>query len=172
MTTNREKQNIYQTARIGAGLTQEAAAEQINVSPRSIQKYESGEQSPPPDIVGRMVEAYAAPWLHNWYCVHACPLGCGKNLPTEAIGLQEAALLLGAVENPQQLELDARRLFQIALDRVIDDREIDDYVAIYERIGQLGYAFHAIEMVLEEYRLKSGHEKAPDCVGAQSGVGR
>ena len=153
-------------------MTQEAAAERISVSPRSVQKYESGEQTPPTDIVGRMAEAYAAPWLHNWYCVNECPLGCGRNLPTEAMELQEAALLLGAVDNPQQLSQDARRLFQISLDRVIDDSEIDDYIAITQRLGQLGYASQVLAMVLEEHRLKTKYKNTPDRVGAQSGVGR
>ncbi|MBS7225294.1 MAG: helix-turn-helix transcriptional regulator [Clostridiaceae bacterium] len=171
-TTKREIQNVYQTARIDAGLTQESAAEQICMSPRSVQKYESGEQTPPPDIVARMADAYAAPWLHNWYCVKQCPLGCGRNLPTQAMELQEAALLLGAVDNPQQLSQDARRLFQISLDRVIDDSEIDDYIAITQRLGQLGYVSHAIEMVLEQHRLKRRYEKTPDRTAMQSGVRR
>lgn len=86
--------------------------------------------------------------------------------------LQEAALLLGAVDNPQQLSQDARRLFQISLDRVIDDSEIDDYIAITQRLGQLGYASQVLAMVLEEHRLKTKYKNTPDRVGAQSGVGR
>lgn len=170
MTTKRETQNIYQSARIGAGLTQEAAAEQLHVSPRSVQKYESGEQTPPPDIVARMAQTYAAPWLNNWYCVHQCPLGCERNLPTEAIELQQAALLLGAIENPQQLSQDARRLFQISLDRVIDDGEIDDYIAIAQRLSQLGYVSQAIEMVLKQHLLQT--KKSPDRTGIRSGERR
>lgn len=40
-------QNIYKTARRAAGLTQEAAAEQIGVSVESIRSYETDRRLPP-----------------------------------------------------------------------------------------------------------------------------
>jgi transcriptional regulator with XRE-family HTH domain len=55
--------NIYQSAREGAGLTQERAAERIGVSVESVRMYESGKRIPPDDIVVRMVDIYDARYL-------------------------------------------------------------------------------------------------------------
>ena len=46
--------NIYQSARIAAGLTQEKAAEAIGVSVTAIKDYESYNRLPPNDVVERM----------------------------------------------------------------------------------------------------------------------
>lgn len=56
--------NIYQTARLAAGLTQERAAELIGcTSVRSLAAYESGERIPADDIVIRMADVYGTQFL-------------------------------------------------------------------------------------------------------------
>jgi len=55
--------NIYQAARLAAGITQERAAELICVSVRSIAAYEQGERIPADDIVVKMVEVYDTQFL-------------------------------------------------------------------------------------------------------------
>ena len=55
--------NIYQTARKAAGLTQEAAAEQLAVSVESLRAYETGHRVPPNDVVERMVVCYDKQYL-------------------------------------------------------------------------------------------------------------
>ena len=52
--------NIYKTARRSAGLTQEAAAEQLGISVESVRAYETGQRVPPNYIVSRMVTCYNA----------------------------------------------------------------------------------------------------------------
>ena len=55
--------NLYQRARLSTGLTQERAAELLNLSPESLKQYEGGRRIPPDETVARMVEAYRCPWL-------------------------------------------------------------------------------------------------------------
>ena len=60
--------NIYKTARIKAGKTQEGAAEAIGISVESIKAYESYSRLPPAEIVDRMCIVYDALYLdyqHN-----------------------------------------------------------------------------------------------------------
>lgn len=52
--------NIYQAARKAAGLTQEQAAERLNVSVRSLADYETDKTIPKDDIVCAMIEVYEA----------------------------------------------------------------------------------------------------------------
>ncbi|WP_110954747.1 helix-turn-helix domain-containing protein [Anaerosinus massiliensis] len=54
---------IYQTARMGAGYTQEKAAELLNISVRSIRAYEGGETIPHDDVVVDMASVYNVPYL-------------------------------------------------------------------------------------------------------------
>ena len=46
--------NIYKIARRAAGYTQEAAAEQLNISIESVRAYETYQRTPPADVVERM----------------------------------------------------------------------------------------------------------------------
>ena len=51
-------QTPYKLSRLHAGMTQEAAAEVIPISIRSLSDYESGRTIPPDDVVERMVDVY------------------------------------------------------------------------------------------------------------------
>ncbi len=53
--------NIYKIARRAAGYTQEAAAEQLNISIESVRAYETYQRTPPADVVERMVVCFALP---------------------------------------------------------------------------------------------------------------
>lgn len=53
-----EYRNIYKTARKAAGLTQEAAAERLDISVESIRAYETGQRIPPNGVVARMAVTY------------------------------------------------------------------------------------------------------------------
>ena len=55
--------NIYQAARMAAGITQERAAELLSVSVRSIAAYEQEERIPADDIVVKMIEVYDTQFL-------------------------------------------------------------------------------------------------------------
>ena len=56
-------QNIYQSARMAAGLTQEKAAELLNISVESIRAYETDKRVPPNQIVSDMTDIYQTPHL-------------------------------------------------------------------------------------------------------------
>ena len=55
-----EYRNIYKIARRNAGITQEAAAEQLGISVESVRAYETGQRIPPNHVVSRMVICYNA----------------------------------------------------------------------------------------------------------------
>lgn len=59
----KEYRNIYQICRESKGITQEKAAELLNVSVESIRAYEGDKRIPPNDIVAKMVEVYDTQYL-------------------------------------------------------------------------------------------------------------
>lgn len=127
-------QNIYQSARVGAGLTQERAAELLDLSTKSVQGYEADTQQPTPQTVVKMARLYRAPWLRNHYC-NQCPLGCDRPRPETSCDIQQLAIeaQLEFSDTDQQLR-DAKRLLEISRDRRIDDNEINDFQAIVKRM--------------------------------------
>lgn len=66
---------MYKHFRRRAGKSVERAAEELNISPRTLHRYESGEISPPPEIVLDMARIYRAPALISWYRATICPIG-------------------------------------------------------------------------------------------------
>ena len=138
-TTMKGYQNIYQSAREGADLTQEAAAEQLGWSVRALQDIEQESRDPSPEKVVQMADLYRAPWLRGYYC-NRCPLGCAWHRPESNVELQQLALEVGLeADDADQERRDAHELAQIALDRKIDDAELPQYKAILGRMLRRAY---------------------------------
>ena len=55
--------NIYQAARKEGCLTQEQAAERLDVSDTTVKAWEQGARVPDNETVARMAELYGTPWL-------------------------------------------------------------------------------------------------------------
>ena len=121
-------QNIYQSAREGAGLTQEKAAEMLGWSVRNLQAIEQEDRTPTPVRAAEMAEAYRAPWGTLW------------RRPESNVELQQLALEVGLEsEDYEQERADAHDLAMIALDRKIDDDESSRYNAIVQRMLRRAY---------------------------------
>lgn len=69
-----EYRNVYQTARNNANLTQESAAERLNLSVDSLRKYETDQRRPPDEVVSRMTQVYHSTYLGYLHLLSG-PLG-------------------------------------------------------------------------------------------------
>ena len=114
--------NIYKTARIKAGKTQEGAAEAIGISVESIKAYESYSRLPPAEIVDRMCIVYDA--LYLAYQHNRIASGEIKVVPEiQVLDLPRATIqLINKVIAFADRHRD-RELLQIAEDGVIDESE-------------------------------------------------
>ena len=114
--------NIYKTARIKAGKTQEGAAEAVGISVESIKAYESYSRLPPAEIVDRMCIVYDA--LYLAYQHNRIASGEIKVVPEiQVLDLPRAAIqLINKVIAFADRHRD-RELLQIAEDGVIDESE-------------------------------------------------
>lgn len=114
--------NIYKTARIKAGKTQEGAAEAIGISVESIKAYESYNRLPPAEVVDRMCIVYDA--LYLAYQHNRIASGEIKVVPEiQVLDLPRAAIqLINKVIAFADRHRD-RELLQIAEDGVIDESE-------------------------------------------------
>ena len=121
--------NIYQAARKEGCLTQEQAAERLDVSETTVKAWEQGTRVPDNETVARMAELYDTPWLALEHLRSAgstlgvIPEITVQSLPTAAI------TLINRVLDFAERHRD-RQLLRIAEDGIIDEKERPDFDAI------------------------------------------
>ena len=93
---SQEYRNIYQIAREATGITQEKAAELIDVSVESIRAYETDRRIPPDKTVIKMIEIYGCQYLAYQHLKTSAEVGQKympnielKDLPTAILKLQK-----------------------------------------------------------------------------------
>ena len=131
------QQNIYQSARLAAGMTQEQAAEALHLGETTLRGYESGRVTPPDETVVLMSRAYGADRLR---LDHACATDKLGVLPQQAM---PADFVLVAVQLYNMLMKFAERhrgkqLLQIAEDGIIDEDErplLDEIICELEGVS-------------------------------------
>ena len=121
--------NIYQAARKESCLTQEQAAERLDVSETTVKAWEQGARVPDNETVAQMAELYGTPWLALEHLRSAggalgvLPEVTVQSLPTAAI------TLINRVLDFAERHRD-RQLLRIAEDGIIDEKERPDFDAI------------------------------------------
>ena len=130
------EKNIYKTARMKAGKTQEAAAEALGISVESIKAYESYSRIPPSHVVDGMCIIYDAIYLA--YQHNRIASGEVKVVPeVEVLDLPRAALkLINRVLEFAEKRQD-KTLMKIAEDGVIDETERPVFDAIVSDLDDL-----------------------------------
>lgn len=130
------EKNIYKTARMKAGKTQEAAAEALGISVESIKAYESYSRIPPSHVVDGMCIIYDAIYLA--YQHNRITSGEVKVVPeVEVLDLPRAALkLINRVLEFAEKRQD-KTLMKIAEDGVIDEAERPVFEEIVADLDEL-----------------------------------
>lgn len=135
---NGRYRSIYQTARINAGLTQYEAAEQLNISIRTLGGYESLNPIPHSDIVQLMVEAYDAKWLGYEHLRMSSNLGM-KILPE--INIEDKALSVLVLQKEcSDVETVKNSMIDIVCDGKIDQHEEQQWRAVTKEVFEMAGA--------------------------------
>ena len=133
-------QNIYQKARIAAGLTQERAAELIEASVESVKCYETGLRVPPDVRVAAMATAYGSPGLRLEHARAVDVLGI---VPAQAEPRAFPLAVLCAVNRLREW-YERRRtgeLMRIAEDGKVDDAERGAYSELLRELEDIAAAW-------------------------------
>ncbi|RHS83296.1 XRE family transcriptional regulator [Butyricicoccus sp. AM42-5AC] len=134
-TSMRENRNIYQSARELKGLTQEVAAERLDISVESLGAYEQGRRRPPDSTVLRMAQIYDFPYL----CYQHIQSGdlAGVMPEVNVKSLEHAAMrivrLIGGFARDGQFD----QLLQICEDGVIAEEERPAFDCITSELGEI-----------------------------------
>lgn len=129
--------NIYKTARRSAGLTQEAAAEQLGISVESVRAYETGQRIPPNDVVEQMVICYNALRLAFQH-LHETNVLAAQVIPDiqQRSALEASAKLTNRIYDFADKHSD-RRLMRITEDDRIDESERPEFDTIMEELAEI-----------------------------------
>ena len=138
-----EIRNIYQIARESAGLTQERAAELLDISPESVRAYEGSRRVPPDAVVIRMIEVYGVPHLAYQHLKLNTQLA-SRYLPPVAITSLPQAVLRVQKEVADFLRC-REELIDMASDGVIDAQERPRFDAIMQELEDIVSAFYQLK---------------------------
>lgn len=125
-------ENMYKASRANAGLSQERAAELLNVSPRTLSDYENGHTRVADDIVSAMAEVYDCPLLAWWHIKETSPLG--KFLPDIVMPKTHGDMAFQLISAQGNLAHAVESVKEIMSDGIIHDHEREDFDRSMEKV--------------------------------------
>ena len=148
-SSTKDNKNIYQQSRENAGLTREAAAEQLEfISESKIEKIEYEKSLPHPEEVLAMAKCYKDPALCNYYCSHECPIG--QEYVPEVKFKELSQITLEMLASLNSLEKEKNRLIEITVDGVISQDELKDFHKIQNQLSQISLAIDSLQLWVEK----------------------
>ena len=155
--------NPYQKARKTTCLTQEQAAERLELSAESLKQYELGNRVPSNAVVWQMVQIYDTSWLALEHlrdtseALGVLPEVTVQSLPTAAIQLINRVLDFADRHRDRQL-------LRIAEDGVIDDAERPEFDDIVRDLDGIVGAALQVKFTpgIKKCRLDVGASKRQD----------
>lgn len=140
--------NIYKRARESAGLTQERAAEFLDLSVESLRAYETNRRMPANDTVAEMADLYHTPHLPIQH-LRNDPLAL-PYLPTLGpMTLEQATLRVCRIFNNFIKAGKLDQLIAIAEDGVIDAQERPVFDEIMRELGEIGDCSCLMQLEIE-----------------------
>ncbi len=147
--SGKENKNIYFRRREELGLTREAASELLeSIPPERIEKIENERCDPHPDEVLIMAEKYRSPELCNFYCSNQCKIG--QQYVPEVRIKDLSQIILKMIASLNAVQDNQRRLIAITADGVIEDDEIEDFVAIQEDLEKISISVETLQLWSEQ----------------------
>ena len=138
--------NMYGTYRRAAGLTQERAAELLDMPVRTLAHWEAGTYLPPDDKVLRMVDIYQAPTLAIEHLRSRSAMAAELLPEVAARSLPEAALALLAALKDFTVEEADLELMKIAADGKVSGDEKKRYGYIMAKLMDIVDAAYELRM--------------------------
>lgn len=134
----RDSQNIYKNARKSAGLTQEKAAQYLNVSVDSLRDYEGDERPVPNDVASAMCDVYQVPYLAVQHLRQSSKLGERVVPEIQLKDFPEA--VLGVLAAVQRFVAKRDAMIEIAADGQVTEDEQAEWNDILKLIDGLNMA--------------------------------
>lgn len=142
--------NIYQAARKEGCLTQEQAAERLEVSETTVKAWEQGARVPDNETVARMAELYGTPWLALEHMKNTDTFGVIPEINLQP--LPQAGIFLRNRMLDAMGRLD--RLLRIVEDGQVDDIERPEFDDIVDDLWETMAAIYQVIFAQEPPSIK------------------
>ena len=136
--------NPWYQARLNASMyddrlkSREGAAERLGMSVSAVADAELGlSKVMPVDKAVLMADAYNAPHLLNYYCLHECPIGCRRPMSDADLEIDRLTVKLLKNLKISQVTNIKEKLLDIAEDGIISDDEKPDLREVMEYLDEL-----------------------------------
>lgn len=136
---------MYRTARKEAGLTLEEAAWRLNVAPRTLGKYESGELDVRPEMALKMGGIYGLPEMLPEHCSKSCPIGRVLQ-PVFRVG-NVATDTLRLLKELRDVNECISGLVEIAADGEVEPNEMSEFESALRELGELAEAIQKLKLL-------------------------
>lgn len=153
--------NPWYEARIRASkwnekfLNREGAAEVLNMSLSSVEEAETGRsKTMPVDKAVQMAKGYCAPELLNYYCLHECPIGCKRAISADVVSLERAAVKTTQLLRKETVQWIKHRLQDIAMDGIVTDDEVDDFVEVVDALSDVSKIISELEIIRDKVKAR------------------
>lgn len=147
--STKENKNIYFQKREELKLTREQASELLEcIQPERIEKIENERLTPRPDEVLKMADKYKSPEICNYYCSKQCEIG--QQYVPEVKVQDLSKIILKMVDSLNTVQDSQRRLINITADGLIDDDEVEEFVAIQDELEKISIAVEALQLWTEQ----------------------
>jgi len=124
---------MYRECRINAGLTQENAANKINISQRALQHYENGETIPPAGVVLAMSKVYKQPYMTQHYCREHCDIGRAYSyVVLNNVNLSPQNIMLKLISEFREAELVLSQMVALTVNKETSDDFTDNEMAEFK----------------------------------------
>lgn len=124
---------MYRNARKKMGMSIEEASFQLHVSAKTLQNYENGVSTPPPEVVLAMSRIYQEPWMTQIYCKKACAIGHAYSYEVlDQVNLDIASILLKLVGEMREAYEVLGRMLELTVNKNsradYTDEEWDEFI--------------------------------------------
>ena len=145
----KENKTIYQIKREELGLSREKAAELLRyITPERIERIESRKTNANPDEVVLMAEKYNCPHLCNYFCANECAIG--KQYVPEIKAKDLSQIILEMLASLNSMQRKQERLIEITSDGVIEEEELQDFIAIQNELEKISITVETLQLWAEQ----------------------
>lgn len=149
--------NIYAMARSDARISQERAAELLNLSVESVKAYEGGRVVPTNQTVAAMMEAYGVNWLG---VKHVQETSRTLRVLPEGLSVRELpSATMQLINRVLQFSDNYRTLLEITEDGVIDEQERPAFDELMDELDEILRAAYELKMSAKKERPEAATSK-------------
>lgn len=146
---------MYRDARKKMGMSIEEASFQLHISAKTLQNYEHGASTPPPEVVLAMSKLYKEPWMTQLYCKQDCAIGHAYSYDVlDQVNLDIASILLKLVGEMREADEVLGRMLELAVNK---NARADYTQAEWDEFTDLLDEFMDVEHAIEILKISLDH---------------